>query len=239
VRAALADVLVREAAGARWVALSGSLPPGVPVDWYAELTDRLRATGAKVALDTSGEPLLAALATVDARPDQAQRRGARRAHRPARRRPRARPAAAVEAATGLLDRGIGAVPRHARRRRRAARHPRRQLVGHPAEDPRPQLGRRRRLGARRLPARRPRRRRPEDRLRSAVAHGAAAASLPGSTLPTPADVDLAGVSLVRLPDPARTPQPAPRSRTPHAPHRPPSRPARRVLTRQDLWRPSP
>ena len=43
---------------------------------------------------------------------------------------------------------------------------------------------------------------PEERLRSAVAHGAAAASLPGSTLPTPADVDLAGVSLVRLPDPA-------------------------------------
>jgi 1-phosphofructokinase len=42
----------------------------------------------------------------------------------------------------------------------------------------------------------------EDRLRSAVAHGAAAASLPGSTLPTPGDVDLAGVSLVRLPDPA-------------------------------------
>ena len=53
-REALAELLVREAATARWVALSGSLPPGVPLDWYAELTDRLRATGAKVALDTSG-----------------------------------------------------------------------------------------------------------------------------------------------------------------------------------------
>ena len=126
VREALTEVLVREAAGARWVALSGSLPPGVPLDWYAELTDRLRATGAKVALDTSGDPLLASLRRghgLAARPRQAQRRGARRAHRPARRRPRARPR------RGRRRRDRPARPRHRRgarhprRRRRAARHP--------------------------------------------------------------------------------------------------------------------
>jgi 1-phosphofructokinase len=48
VRAALADVLVR-----RPPAPAGSPCPLAaarrPVDWYAELTDRLRATGAKVA----------------------------------------------------------------------------------------------------------------------------------------------------------------------------------------------
>jgi 1-phosphofructokinase len=36
-----------------WVALCGSLPPGVRPDFYARLIARLRARGAKVALDTS------------------------------------------------------------------------------------------------------------------------------------------------------------------------------------------
>ena len=53
---ALTEVLVREAAGARWAVLAGSLPPGVPDDWYAELCVRLAATGASVAVDTSGDP---------------------------------------------------------------------------------------------------------------------------------------------------------------------------------------
>ena len=39
---------------------------------------------------------------------------------------------------------------------------------------------------------------PADRLRSAVAHGAAAVALPGSTLPTPADLALGEVSVTRL-----------------------------------------
>lgn len=213
VRDALADVLVREAAGARWVALSGSLPPGVPVDWYAELTDRLRATGAKVALDTSGEPLLAALAegTVSL-PDLVKPNGEELAELTGQ--PgvdlESDPAAAVEAATGLLDRGIGAVlatlgaagallvtrdgswsatpPRIRARSSVGAGDS--ALAGYLLADL---------AGSG-----------PEDRLRSAVAHGAAAASLPGSTLPAPEDVDLAGVSLVRLPDPSPSvPTPAP------------------------------
>ncbi|MFF4606888.1 1-phosphofructokinase family hexose kinase [Streptomyces sp. NPDC001339] len=56
-------------AGARAVALCGSLPPGVPVDVYARLTRAARAAGVPVLLDTSGEPLRRGLA---ARPDLAK-----------------------------------------------------------------------------------------------------------------------------------------------------------------------
>ncbi|WP_317444037.1 1-phosphofructokinase family hexose kinase [Streptomyces collinus] len=48
------------------VALSGSLPPGVPVGAYAGLVRTARAVGVPVLLDTSGEPLRRGVA---ARPD--------------------------------------------------------------------------------------------------------------------------------------------------------------------------
>lgn len=48
------------------VALCGSLPPGVPVDAYAQLVRTARASAVPVLLDTSGEPLRRAVA---ARPD--------------------------------------------------------------------------------------------------------------------------------------------------------------------------
>ncbi|MFF8271969.1 1-phosphofructokinase family hexose kinase [Streptomyces sp. NPDC016562] len=44
-------------AGARAVALCGSLPPGVPVSAYATLVRQARALGVPVLLDTSGEAL--------------------------------------------------------------------------------------------------------------------------------------------------------------------------------------
>ena len=37
--------------------LSGSLPPGAPADWYANLTVRLHEQGVKVAVDTDGAGL--------------------------------------------------------------------------------------------------------------------------------------------------------------------------------------
>ena len=58
---ALAAVVADAAAGAAWVVLSGSLPPGVPVDLYARLTAAAHAGGASVAVDTSGEALAAAV----------------------------------------------------------------------------------------------------------------------------------------------------------------------------------
>jgi len=53
------DVLVEHA---RWVVLSGSLPPGMPEDAYATIARRVKAAGGAVVLDTSGAPLRAALA---------------------------------------------------------------------------------------------------------------------------------------------------------------------------------
>ncbi|MFK0255978.1 1-phosphofructokinase [Streptomyces sp. NPDC090445] len=49
-----------------WIAACGSLPPGLPPHWYADVVARARATGARVALDTSGPALAEAL---HARPD--------------------------------------------------------------------------------------------------------------------------------------------------------------------------
>ena len=40
-----------------WWVLAGSLPPGVPASFYAELTHEIKAGGGRVILDTSGEPL--------------------------------------------------------------------------------------------------------------------------------------------------------------------------------------
>jgi 6-phosphofructokinase 2 len=44
-----------------WVVASGSLPRGAPADFYARLAAALRRTGARLVLDSSGEPLSRAL----------------------------------------------------------------------------------------------------------------------------------------------------------------------------------
>ncbi|MFJ3926089.1 hexose kinase [Streptomyces sp. NPDC090022] len=50
------------AATASWVTGCGSLPPGLPQRWYAELVARVRAAGARSALDAAAPVLRAALA---------------------------------------------------------------------------------------------------------------------------------------------------------------------------------
>jgi 1-phosphofructokinase family hexose kinase len=63
-----AEMLAMVARGLRdqWkgalLVISGSLPPDVPADFYASLTDAARAAGSKAFLDTSGEALRAGLA---------------------------------------------------------------------------------------------------------------------------------------------------------------------------------
>ncbi len=52
--------LSAQPAGKWWVA-SGSLPPGVPTDFFARVARLARAAGCRLVLDTSGEPLRAAL----------------------------------------------------------------------------------------------------------------------------------------------------------------------------------
>jgi 1-phosphofructokinase len=51
------------AEGAGWVVGCGSLPPGAPDDLYARLAPRARERGARVAVDSSGAPMAAAVAS--------------------------------------------------------------------------------------------------------------------------------------------------------------------------------
>jgi 1-phosphofructokinase len=192
-RAALADALHRHAAGARWIVLSGSLPPGTPADWYATLVAALRDTGARIAVDTSGEPLRALMAAgAAAAPDLlkpndeelAQLTGAEPADLAAD------PQALLAAVRTLHDRGVaevlltlgaeGAVLSTAGGGLWSARPPAVtvrstvgagdcSLAGYVLADL---------AGAD-----------PAERLRTAVAYGAASAALPGSAVPTPAQVD--------------------------------------------------
>ena len=64
--AAAVDLLVASSRGAAWVALSGSLPPGAPADWYARIVARLRGLGCRVAVDTSDAALDALVAALPA-----------------------------------------------------------------------------------------------------------------------------------------------------------------------------
>ena len=60
--AAATDALVAAAGrGASWVVLSGSLPPGAPDDWYARIVRAVKPLGCKVAVDTSDAALDAVL----------------------------------------------------------------------------------------------------------------------------------------------------------------------------------
>ena len=61
----LTSALTRRAASADWVVLAGSLPPGAPVGWYADLVAALRDTGARLAVDTSEGPLHALVDRLD------------------------------------------------------------------------------------------------------------------------------------------------------------------------------
>ena len=59
---ALHKTTMAAAQDAVWVAASGSLPPGAPDDLYAALAHEVRRAGARFAVDTSGAPLVAAIA---------------------------------------------------------------------------------------------------------------------------------------------------------------------------------
>ncbi|MET0797301.1 MAG: 1-phosphofructokinase family hexose kinase [Rhodococcus sp. (in: high G+C Gram-positive bacteria)] len=116
-RAELRDRILTLAVDAEWVVLSGSLPPGLPVEWYAELVVALRATTAKVAVDTSDEPLLAlADRFPESAPDLIKPNSEELAQLTGHdseelesAAAQGDPSAAVSAATILLGRGVGAV----------------------------------------------------------------------------------------------------------------------------------
>jgi 1-phosphofructokinase len=108
----LEEALVRRAASADWIVLAGSLPPGTPSDWYAELVTALRGAGARVALDTSDAPLKA---LVEALPTSAphlmkpngEELASFTGHHAGELE--SDPRAAARAARDLVERGVGSV----------------------------------------------------------------------------------------------------------------------------------
>ncbi|MHC0433322.1 1-phosphofructokinase [Streptomyces sp. O3] len=183
--------VVRERAaqqgGADWIACCGSLPRGLAPSWYAELVRRAHAAGARIALDTSGPSLLAALAE---RPDVVKPNAEELAE--AVGRPLTTVGDAVKAAAELRDAGAHAVL--------ASLGADGQLLvdatgAHFASAPvdvvRSNVG----AGDASLAGFLVAGGAGPDALASAVAHGAAAVQLPGSAMPTPADLDPAAVTV--------------------------------------------
>jgi len=108
----LAGTLLARAQDATWVVLAGSLPPGAPDGWYAEVVRALRSTPAKIAVDTSEGPLTALVkALPDAAPDLMKPNGDELASfvGGSGEDYEADPAKAAEAARQLVDQGVGAV----------------------------------------------------------------------------------------------------------------------------------
>ncbi len=59
---ALVAATLERSTDADWVVGCGSLSPGAPADLYAALVNRVRARGGRVAIDSSGAPMAAAVA---------------------------------------------------------------------------------------------------------------------------------------------------------------------------------
>jgi 1-phosphofructokinase len=198
----LTAALVRRAGSADWIVLAGSLPPGAPPEWYAELVTALRDAGARVAVDTSDAPLKA---LVDALPGSAPHlmkpNGEELASFTGHRGDELEsdPLAAAEAARDLIARGVesvlvtlgphGAVLVNASGAWHATPPPTTvvstvgagdsSLFGYLLGDV---TGRT-----------------PDRRLALAVAYGSAAAGLPGTTIPHPRQVRPELVQVDRLP----------------------------------------
>jgi 1-phosphofructokinase len=187
----LAESLRRRAGNADWVVLAGSLPPGAPVGWYAELVAALHDTGARIAVDTSDAPLRALVEGLDvAAPHLMKPNGAELASFTGEDADvlESDPAAAARAAATLVDRGVesvlatlgahGAVLVNADGAWHAT-PPETTVVSTVGAGDSSLfgylLGDLRRQG-------------PDQRLALAVAYGSAAAGLPGTTIPQPHQV---------------------------------------------------
>lgn len=186
----LAETLVRHATGASWTVLAGSLPPGAPSAFYADLVARLGRVS-RVAVDTSDAPLAALVERFPGsapdllKPNAEELASVTGTEQGAL---EADPDAAVKASRTLVERGVRAVLA--------------TLGSHGAVlvdadgawfAPAPPTAVVSTVGAgdcalfgyllgslRGLPA--------PDRLALAVAYGSAAAGLPGTTIPRPDDL---------------------------------------------------
>lgn len=191
-------------AGHGWAVLAGSLPPGTPPRWYADLVRALRDSGVLVAVDTSDEPLQALVADLPAsaphllKPNTEELASVAGVEAPLL---ESDPRAAAAAARTLVDQGIDAVL--ATLGGAGAVLVTRAGAWHATPPPTTVVstvgagdsslfgylhGEQQGL--------------PDDQcLALAVAYGSAAAALPGTTIPTPSQVHPELVSVAQL-DPA-------------------------------------
>jgi 1-phosphofructokinase len=217
---ALTASVVAAVAGASWLVISGSLPPSIDQGYYVRVVEAVRAAlgpdAPRIAVDGSGEPLRLLLASgnrIDLVKPNAEElaeltgTGSGEAFE-------ADPSAAASAALGLVDRGVGAalvtlggrgaalVTPDATWFAEAPRIEARSTVG--AGDSS--------LAGYLLAAAAGRA--DEECLAQAVAHGAAAASLPGSTVPTRVQADEHTITVHR--DASRAARLTPTKETDHA-----------------------
>ncbi|MFK4112405.1 1-phosphofructokinase [Streptomyces sp. NPDC002176] len=183
----LLDTVRTHSADADWIACCGSLPLGLAPSWYADVVARAHSGGARIALDTSGPALLQALR---ARPDVVKPNAEELSA--AVGRPLSTVGDAVKAAEELRAMGARAVL--------ASLGADGQLL---VEDDGAWFGTARVAAVRSnvgagdsslagfliAGGSGP------EALASALAHGAAAVQLPGSVMPTPADLDPASVTV--------------------------------------------
>lgn len=183
----LLETVRRHARTADWIACCGSLPRGLAPSWYADLVARAHAAGVRIALDTSGPALLAALRE---RPDVVKPNAEELAE--AVGRPLATVGDAVKAAEELRGLGAGAVLASLGADGQLLVTATGTWFGSARVDTvRSNVG----AGDSSLAGFLIAGGNGPEALASAVAHGAAAVQLPGSVMPTPADLDPAAVTV--------------------------------------------
>ncbi|MFG1934863.1 1-phosphofructokinase family hexose kinase [Mycobacterium sp. NPDC048908] len=211
---ALTSTVIDGAETASWVVLSGSLPPGVPDHWYARVVALLAPYPCRIAVDTSDAPLAALVGSLGPAAPDLLKPNAEELAGALGMSPQALddavaegdPGPVVDAARQLVDRGAGAVLATLG----AAGAVLVDQTGSWMAAPPPIVARstvgagdaslagylRAAVGGAV----------PPDRLQMAVAYGSAAAALPGSALPSPAQIDLAAVRVTPIaPNPKVSP----------------------------------
>jgi 1-phosphofructokinase len=203
---ALTQSVIASAENASWVVLSGSLPPGVPDGWYADIVAQLAPYPCRVAIDTSEGPLAALVDSFDRAAPDLIKPNAEELAGVLGFSPQALEAAVaqgdpepvVSAARRLVDRGVGAVLATLGSAGAVLVDQTGSWMATPPPIvPRSTVGAgdaslagyvRAEVGGAA----------PPQRLQMAVAYGSAAAALPGSALPTPSQIDLNAVEVTPI-----------------------------------------
>lgn len=201
--AAFTDVVIDAAEDADWVVMSGSLPPGMPASWYADVVALLSSRPCRVAVDTSDAPLAALMSSLERGAPDLVKPNAEELASVVGLSPDALedavaqgdPAPVVDAARQLIDRGVGAVLATLGAAGAVLVDCNGAWMASPPPiTPRSTVGAgdsslagyvRAEVGGAV----------PPQRLQMAVAYGSAAAALPGTTLPSPAEIDLNAVAV--------------------------------------------